>query len=82
MAFTGEAPLRLKTLAGLLLGLVGVWLLVGVDATLTDRTQILGAIVVLIGAASWGAGVVYTKHAPLPENPTLRTATTLLCGSG
>jgi drug/metabolite transporter (DMT)-like permease len=82
MACTGEAPLRLRTLAGLLLGLAGVWLLVGVDATLTDRRQILGAIAVLVGAATWGAGVVYTKHVSLPENPTLRTATTLLCGSG
>ncbi len=56
--------------------------MVGVDAALTDRTQILGAIAVLIGAATWGVGVVYTKHAPLPVNATLRTATTLLCGSG
>jgi len=82
MAVTGDAPLRPKTLLGLLLGLAGVWLLVRVDAALTDRTQILGAIAVLIGAAGWAAGVVYTKHVPLPGNPILRTATTLLCGSG
>jgi drug/metabolite transporter (DMT)-like permease len=82
MAVTGDAKLRLKTLVGLLLGLAGVWLLVRVDAALTDRGQLLGAIAVLIGAAAWGAGVVYTKHVPLPENPMLRTATTLLCGSG
>ena len=81
MACIGDAPLRLKTLVGLLVGLAGVWLVVGVDAALADRTQIVGAIAVLIGAASWGAGVVYTKHVPLPQHPTLRTATTLLCGS-
>ena len=82
MAVIGDAPLRLKTLVGLLLGLAGVWMLVRVDAALTDRAQVLGAIAVLVGAAGWGAGVVYTKHASLPGNPMLRTATTLLCGSG
>jgi drug/metabolite transporter (DMT)-like permease len=82
MAVTGDAPLRPKTLVGLLLGLAGVWLLVRVDGALSDPRQLLGATAVLIGAAAWGAGVVYTKHVALPENPVLRTATTLLCGSG
>src|SRR5437868_4516124 len=41
----------------------------------------LGTAAVLVGAASWGAGVVYSRHAQLPDNATLRTATTLLCGA-
>ena len=29
---------------------------------------------------SWGTSVVYAQRAAMPQNPTLRTATTLLCG--
>jgi drug/metabolite transporter (DMT)-like permease len=81
LALTGQSPLRLRTVAGLLVGLLGVWLLVGVDGVTNDRAVLVGSLAVLVGAASWGAGVVYSQRAPLPADPILRTATTLLCGA-
>jgi drug/metabolite transporter (DMT)-like permease len=80
LAATGLVPLRTQTISGVLLGLAGVWALLGTDATRGGGAA-LGTLAVLVGAASWGAGVVYSRCAQLPQNPTLRTATTLLCGA-
>jgi drug/metabolite transporter (DMT)-like permease len=80
LAALGMSRLGLRTLAGALLGLAGVWALVGDDVTSGSALSV-GAIAILIGAASWGAGVVYSQRAAMPKNPTLRTATTLLCGA-
>jgi drug/metabolite transporter (DMT)-like permease len=82
LALTGGSPIRARTIGGLLLGLAGVWLLVGVDGDGPRRSLMIGGVAVLIGAASWGAGVVYSQRAALPAQPLLRTATTLLCGAG
>ena len=80
LAALGISRLGLRTLAGALLGLAGVWTLVGTDVT-SGSALSAGAVAILVGAASWGAGVVYSQRAPMPQNPILRTATTLLCGS-
>jgi drug/metabolite transporter (DMT)-like permease len=82
LALIGSARLRPPTIAGLLLGLGGVWLLVADDTIGASDALLSGSVAILLGAASWALGVIYTQHAPMPANPTLRTATTLLCGSG
>jgi drug/metabolite transporter (DMT)-like permease len=82
LALTGSARLRPPTIAGLCLGLGGVWLLVGDDSIRASDALLTGSVAILLGAASWAFGVIYSQHAPMPANPTLRTATTLLCGSG
>jgi drug/metabolite transporter (DMT)-like permease len=82
LALTGRAPLRGRTIAGLLLGLVGVAVLVRFDAGADPRSLLIGSVAILVGAASWGAGVVYGQRVTLPRDPLLRTATTLLCGAG
>jgi drug/metabolite transporter (DMT)-like permease len=80
LAATGSAPLRLQTIAGVLLGLAGVWALLGMEATRGGGAT-RGTLAVLVGAASWGSGVVYSRRAALPKDAMLRTATTLLCGA-
>jgi drug/metabolite transporter (DMT)-like permease len=82
LALTGAARLRPPTIVGLVLGLGGVWLLVGDDTIRASEALLSGSVAILLGAASWALGVIYAQHAPMPANPTLRTATTLLCGSG
>jgi drug/metabolite transporter (DMT)-like permease len=82
LALIGSAPLRPPTIAGLFLGLGGVWLLVGDDTIRASGPLLTGSVAILLGTASWALGVIYAQHAPMPANPTLRTATTLLCGSG
>jgi drug/metabolite transporter (DMT)-like permease len=79
LAMTGRAPLRARSVAGLLAGLAGVWVVVGVSPA--SGTGPLGASVVIMGAISWSAGVVYSQRAPLPPDATMRTATTLLTGA-
>lgn len=80
LAITGHGRLRPPTIAGLVLGLVGVWLLVGDEAIRSSEASLWGSVAILLGAASWACGVIYSQHAPMPPNHTLRTATTLLCG--
>jgi drug/metabolite transporter (DMT)-like permease len=81
LAIFEGTPLTSRTLAGLLLGLLGVALLGRSDVLVLGRQAWLGGLAVLIGAASWGGGVVYSRRATLPADPILRTGTTLLAGA-
>jgi drug/metabolite transporter (DMT)-like permease len=79
LAMTGRARLRSRSIGGLLLGLLGVWVVVGGDPA--GGTSPLGTITVVVGAIAWSAGVVYSQRAPLPADATMRAATTLLTGA-
>ena len=82
LAMTGRSGLNARTVVGLFIGLVGVWILVGGGSMSSGGPGLLaGCLAVLVGAASWAGGVVYSQKAPLPVNPLLRTATTLICGA-
>ena len=81
LAITGRSGLNARTVLGLVIGLVGVWLLVGGEGISGGPGLLAGCVAVLVGAASWAIGVVYSQRAPLPADPLMRTATTLLCGS-
>lgn len=82
LAMTGRSGLNARTVVGLFIGLVGVWILVGGGSMSSGSPGLLaGCLAVLVGAASWAGGVVYSQKAPLPVNPLLRTATTLICGA-
>jgi len=56
--------LSVRQVAGLVVGLVGMALLFSVDAAALGRS-ILGPLLILGGAVSWGAGTVVIKHARL-----------------
>jgi drug/metabolite transporter (DMT)-like permease len=77
---THEVRLGMRSLVGVLLGLVGVALVLPHGAT-AGRVGIVPGIAVLVGAASWAAGIVVAGRARLPRDSTLRTASTLLAGS-
>ena len=82
MPAAGASRWSLKTVAGLAAGLVGVGLLVPRDVLVGNSEQVWGSGVILLGAMSWALGVRYSATAPLPRDPFVRTATTLLCGAG
>ncbi len=67
--------------AGLAAGLIGVSLLVSPDALVAGSRQLWGSGAILLGALSWALGIRYAATAPLPRDPFVRTATTLLCGA-
>jgi drug/metabolite transporter (DMT)-like permease len=70
-----------RTVAGLIAGLAGVALLVPRDSLTAGSQQLWGSGAILIGAMSWALGVRYASTAPLPRDPFVRAATTLLCGA-
>lgn len=67
-------------LMGVLLGLAGLFWLVGPDAILGgDRVDPLGAAVLALASLSWAAGSIYSRHAPAPS-PVLAIGMQMLAG--
>jgi drug/metabolite transporter (DMT)-like permease len=77
---TRRTRLTPALLIGLLLGLFGVALVMGGDLQ-TDRTQLLSSLAVLIGAAFWSIGMVYSRSAALHPDDSMAAAMSLLAGA-
>jgi drug/metabolite transporter (DMT)-like permease len=69
----------LPTAVGLVLGLAGVAVLVDSGG---GRTDLVSAVVALLGAVAWGAGSVYAGHAEHPKLPLLGSGLELVCAGG
>jgi drug/metabolite transporter (DMT)-like permease len=69
------------TLLGLVMGLLGVALLIG-PANLTggQHVDLVGALVVLIGALAWAIGSLYSRQAQLPSVSLQGVALEMLAG--
>jgi drug/metabolite transporter (DMT)-like permease len=78
---TRRARFTRSLLIGLLLGLFGVALIIGPDVR-TGSSEVLSSFVVLIGAASWSIGMVYSRNAPLHPDPRMAAAMSLMAGAG
>ena len=68
-------------LAGAFLGLAGVGLLLGRSLLVATPGMAVGGIAILVGAASWSAGIVYSRRSKLSGSPLLLSALSLLSGS-
>jgi drug/metabolite transporter (DMT)-like permease len=78
--FGGPKPSG-RTLAGLVLGLIGVAVLVGPDQlTGGGVLQPLGLGVLLVATVAWSSGSLYSRRAQLPESPYMATAAEMLAG--
>jgi drug/metabolite transporter (DMT)-like permease len=71
---------RLSPLGGLGLGVgfAGAALLAG--PTGPGQVDVAGGLVLLLAAASWAAGSLYARHAPLPGRPLLSSSMQMLAG--
>jgi drug/metabolite transporter (DMT)-like permease len=70
-------------LLGVLLGVLGIFILVNPWGSGAGfKLDLLGAIVVLLAAAAWAAGSVYSRSAPLPKSPLMGTSLEMLVGGG
>jgi drug/metabolite transporter (DMT)-like permease len=78
---TRRARFTRSLLVGLLLGLFGVALIIGADVR-SSRPEILSSFAVLIGAASWSIGIVYSRSASLHPDSRMAAAMSLLAGAG
>jgi drug/metabolite transporter (DMT)-like permease len=77
---SGQQKISRASALGLALGVVGVAILTGMEVSAKD-TSLLGMIAVLIGSASWAAGVVISPKVKLPSDALARTAVPLVCGA-
>jgi len=77
---SGQQKISRASALGLALGVVGVAILTGMEVSAKDAS-LLGMIAVLIGSASWAAGVVISPKVKLPSDALARTAVPLVCGA-
>lgn len=69
-----------RVLAGIGLGFAGVALLIAPWESGAAAVDPVGAIVIVLAAASWAAGSLYSRRAELPGSPLLSTGTQMLTG--
>ena len=68
-------------IGGVLLGLLGLFMLIGPGALLGDgQIDTLGMVVVMMGSLSWAAGSIYARSAPLPKLQLQGAAMEMLAG--
>lgn len=68
-------------IAGIALGFAGVAVLLRSSLLSSGSGIFLGAIATVLGAISWGAGVVYSRRSHLSGHPLLLSALSLLAGA-
>lgn len=69
-----------RTIGGLVLGMGGIVLLIGPRLSGTGHIDLLGAAALMFGSASWAAGSLYSRDAPLPGARLLSTGMQMLTG--
>ena len=77
---TGRTRITPALLLGVLLGVGGVALIFAADVR-TGRSEMLSSLVVLIGAASWSIGMVYSRSAALHPDSHMAAGMSLLAGA-
>ena len=77
----GSRP-RVLVIAGVVIGLVGLFVLIGPDS-LSGRgaVDLVGAIVLIAGSLAWAAGSIYTRYGTVPESAVMSTGVQMIGGS-
>jgi len=76
----GQERLRVRAVAGLLLGLGGTVLLVRSSETGGGSVSLAGVAVLVFASISWAFGSVLSPSVGLPKRPLVSTAMEMLCG--
>lgn len=80
-AILREERLTAKTIAGLVLGIVGVGLLMRAETGAGHGKVLLGSVAIVISAITWSCGVIYSRNPALPRNPVARAGMAAMTGS-
>ena len=80
VSVTHRSRITLALISGLLLGLLGVGLIIGAEVR-AGSSELLRSIAVLIGAASWSIGIIYSRSGKLHPDPRMSAALSLVAGS-
>jgi drug/metabolite transporter (DMT)-like permease len=75
-AIVFRARVRARAIAGLALGFAGAALLVRPGGAIEVRA----ALYVVAAAATWAAGSLYARRAPLPARPAVSSGMEMICG--
>ncbi|PPD40596.1 MAG: EamA family transporter [Methylobacter sp.] len=76
----GTRP-SLRVLAGLVIGFLGIYLLVGPSAISGGMPlNVPGVAALLLASLLWATGSIYSKNADLPETALMTTGAEMLCG--
>ena len=77
----GRERLGPAGLFGVIMGFAGVALLVGpLPFASGEPVELLGAVVIVLAAALWAIGSLYSREAPQPASQSLSTAMSMLAG--
>lgn len=76
-----EERLTGKTIAGLILGIVGVGLLMRAEPGAGHGRMLLGCVAVVGSAIAWSCGVIYSRNPALPKDPVARAGMAAITGS-
>ena len=60
--------IQLRSMVGVVLGLVGIYLLIGQNEILSGENQILGIVMAFSCIISWGYASIFVSKAELPKN--------------
>jgi drug/metabolite transporter (DMT)-like permease len=69
---------------GLIVGIAGIFVLVGPSAVHADGAPasglVKGALALIAGSLSWALGTIYSRHANLPRSALVATGMEMFCG--
>ena len=77
----GTRP-RMLVIAGVVVGLAGLFVLIGPDSISGHgAVDLAGAIVLIAGSLAWAAGSIYTRYGRVPESAVMSTGVQMIGGS-
>jgi len=79
LIFQGK-KIQPMSMAGVFLGIVGIYLLVSQKQILSQENSILGMVMILFCMISWGYGSLFVGKADLPKNYFVNTGYQMLSG--
>jgi len=75
-----KKPMPAKTWVGVVLGIVGIYLLVSQSALVSQEGQIFGLAVVFLCLVGWGIASIFTSKADMPKSYFTNSAIQMLVG--
>jgi len=72
--------IQLMSIVGVVLGIIGIYLLVGQKEILNQENSVLGMVMIFLCMISWGYGSLFVGKADLPKNYFVNTGYQMLTG--
>jgi len=80
MRFIDGKKIKLMSIVGVILGVIGIYLLVSQKEIVTQEDTVLGIIMIFICMVSWSYGSLFVAKADLPSNYFVNTGYQMITG--